>query len=204
MALELDALAKNNTWSLVPASEATNVVGCKWVYKTKHRSDGTVERYKAQLVAKGYIQEEGLDYTDTFSPVIKPTTIRLILTIVVTHNWPIRQLNVNNAFLHGELSELIHMSQPPGFIDIQHPTHVYRLNKALYGLRQSPRAWYHKLRDFLLQLGFVTSTSDPSLFIYRRDSTITFLLVYVNDIVLTGSNNSLLQHFVQLLDQNLQ
>jgi Reverse transcriptase (RNA-dependent DNA polymerase) len=140
MAVELDALAKNNTWSLVPASEASNIVGCKWVFKTKLRSDGTVERYKARLVAKGYTQEEGLDYTETFSPVVKPTTIHIILIIAVTNQWSIRQLDVNNAFLHGELQETIYMTQPPGFQDPSNPTHVCRLHKAIYGLRQSPRA----------------------------------------------------------------
>jgi Reverse transcriptase (RNA-dependent DNA polymerase) len=202
MAKELDALAVNNTWVLVPSSEATNIVGCKWVYKTKRKSDGTVERYKARLVAKGYTQEEGLDYTDTFSPVIKPTTIRLVLSIAVTQQWCIRQLDVNNAFLHGELHEVIHMTQPPGFIDKTNPTHVCRLQKALYGLRQSPRAWYHKLKDMLLAFGFHSSTSDPSLFIFRRTSDIVFLLVYVDDIILTGNNPALLQGIIQMLDIN--
>jgi Reverse transcriptase (RNA-dependent DNA polymerase) len=114
MALELDALALNNTWSLVPSSEASNVVGCKWVYKTKRRSDGLIERFKSRLVAKGYTQEEGLDFTETFSPVIKPTTIRIILSLAVTEKWDIRQLDINNAFLHGDLSKTIYMSQPPG------------------------------------------------------------------------------------------
>jgi Reverse transcriptase (RNA-dependent DNA polymerase) len=95
-----------------------------------------------------------LDFTDTFSPVVKPTTIQIILSFAVTNNWSIRQLDVNNAFLHGELQETIYMSQPPDFTDSNYPTHVCKLHKALYGLRQSPRAWYHKLRDMLLQLGF--------------------------------------------------
>jgi Reverse transcriptase (RNA-dependent DNA polymerase) len=142
MAKELDALAHNNTWSLVPASQATNIIGCKWVFKTKRNSDGTIERHKACLVAKGYNQQEGIDYTDTFSPVIKPTTIQLVLTLAVTSNWPIKQLDVNNAFLHGSLNEEIYMAQPPGFLDAQYSTHVCKLHKAIYGLRQSPRAWY--------------------------------------------------------------
>jgi Reverse transcriptase (RNA-dependent DNA polymerase) len=117
MAKELHALAQNNTWTLVPATEASNIVGCKWVFKTKRNSAGKMERHKARLVAKGYTQEEGLDFTETFSPVIKPTTIRLVLTLAVTHNWPVRQLDVNNAFLHGNLNEVIYMAQPPGFVD---------------------------------------------------------------------------------------
>jgi Reverse transcriptase (RNA-dependent DNA polymerase) len=197
---ELAALAHNNTWSLVPISEASNVVGCKWVFKTKHHSTGKIERYKAHLVAKGYTQEEGLDFTDTFSPVVKPTTIRIILSFAVMNNWVIRQLDVNNAFLHGELQETIFMSQPPDFTDQSFPTHVCKLHKALYGLRQSPRAWYHKLRDTLIQLGFQTSASDPSLFIYHNGDALAYLLVYVDDIVLTGNNPLLIQQFIQFLD----
>jgi Reverse transcriptase (RNA-dependent DNA polymerase) len=190
MAKELDALAQNNTWSLVPATEATNVVGCKWVFKTKRTADGSVERHKACLVAKGYTQEEGLDYTDTFSPVIKPTTNRLILSLAVT-----------NTFLNGDLHEVIYMVQPPEFVDSTQHDYVCRLNKALYGFRQSPRAWYFKLSETLLALGFATSNSDTSLFLYHNRNDISFLLVYVNDIILTGNNTSLLECFISLLDQ---
>jgi Reverse transcriptase (RNA-dependent DNA polymerase) len=178
------------------------VVGCKWIYKTKKKSDGSIKRFKARLVAKGYTQETGLDYTETYSPVIKPTTIKNILSLAVTQSWPIRQLDVNNIFLHGELHEIIHMSQPSDFEDPQHPTHICRLHKALYGLRQSPRAWYNKLRDTLFELGFSTSTSDPLLFIYRKGSTIIYLLVYVDDIVVTGNNSAFIQAIVQLLDNH--
>jgi Reverse transcriptase (RNA-dependent DNA polymerase) len=107
-----------------------------------------------------------LDFTDTFNHVVKPTTIHIILTLVVLNQWGIRQLNVNNVFLHGELQGDIYMTQPPSFQDLNSPTHVCKLHKALYGLRQSPRAWYIKLRDTLLELDFHYSTLDPSLFIF--------------------------------------
>jgi hypothetical protein len=110
-------------------------VGCRWVYKLKRHSDGTIARYKARLVAKGYHQQQGLDYEETFSPVVKPATIRLVLSIAAQQSWPLRQLDVSNAFLHGFFKETVYMEQPPGFIDSALPHHVCKLKKALYGLK---------------------------------------------------------------------
>jgi Reverse transcriptase (RNA-dependent DNA polymerase)/GAG-pre-integrase domain len=202
MAQELDALAHNGTWSLVPAPSNTNIVGCKWIFKTKRNSDGTISRHKARLVAKGYTQEEGLDYFETFSPVVKPTTIRVILTLALSNQWPLHQLDVNNAFLHGDLRETIYMQQPPGFIDSQNPDFVCLLHKSLYGLKQAPRAWFHKLKTFLQLEGFQCSQADPSLFIFKTSEHILYLLVYVDDIVLTGSSPSLITQLLLHLKLN--
>lgn len=128
---EYSALMKTETWSLQPKPPDANVVGCKWVYRIKRRPDGTIDRYKARLVALGYRQREGVDYSDTFSLVVKPTTIRLILSVVVSNQWSIKQLDVNNAFLNGDLQEVVYMSQPPGFVSSDKPHYVCRLNKAL-------------------------------------------------------------------------
>lgn len=201
MTQELTALAQNNTWQLVPPNPSQNLIGCKWIFRVKKRSDGTVERFKARLVAKGYNQEYGLDYLETFSPVVKPTTIRIILTIALTHHWPIRQLDVNNAFLHGDLQEDVFMLQPPGFIDKDKPQFVCKLNKSLYGLKQSPREWFKKLHDFLLSIGFQCSKSDNSLFFNCTQNYKLFLLVYVDDIILTGSDSTLLSSIISQLDQ---
>lgn len=131
MQTKYEALMRNNTWSIVSCPTNVNVVGCKWIYRIKKRADRTIEHYKARLVAQGFSQEANIDYFDTFSPVIKPTTIPLVLAIALSHGWCIRQLDINNAFVNGDLSESVYMKQPRGFEDLYRPTHVFRLNKAL-------------------------------------------------------------------------
>ncbi|KAL9422472.1 hypothetical protein AB3S75_034694 [Citrus x aurantiifolia] len=137
---EIKALKSNDTWSLVARPKCVNVVGSKWIFKTKLHEDGTIDRFKARLVAQGYSQVHGLDYEETFSPVVKPTTIRLILALAVTLKWSMRQLDVKNTFLHGFLKETVYMEQPPGFKDLNFPNGVCKLNRSLYGLKQAPRA----------------------------------------------------------------
>jgi histone deacetylase 1/2 len=141
MDLEYSALMKNKTWHLVPPRKGTNIIDCKWVYKIKRKADGSLDRYKACLVAKGFKQR----YEDTFSPVVKASTIRLILSVAVSRGWSLRQLDVQNAILHGLLEEEVYMKQPPGYEDKSVPGYVCRLDKALYGLKQAPRAWYSRL-----------------------------------------------------------
>uniref|UniRef100_A0A3Q7H262 Reverse transcriptase Ty1/copia-type domain-containing protein n=1 Tax=Solanum lycopersicum TaxID=4081 RepID=A0A3Q7H262_SOLLC len=200
MEAEYQALCRNCTWTLVPCPPTANVVGCKWVYRIKRRADGSIERYKARLVAKGFHQEEGVDFHDTFSPVVKPSTIKLVLSYAVTKGWAFKQLDVNNTFLNGDLTEVVYMSQPPGFIDKSHPHFVCRLSKALYGLKQAPRAWFLKLKTFLLSHGYTCCYSDSSLFVRHTSSSTTYLLVYVDDIIITGSDPSYISSFTQSLD----
>ncbi|GKB29508.1 putative RNA-directed DNA polymerase, partial [Tanacetum coccineum] len=150
---EYDALMKNETWSLVPRASNTNVADGKWVYKLKRDKNGAITCYKARFVAKGFRQQPGIDFHKTFSPVVKSTTIRAVLSLAVTNNWPLRQLDVHNAFLHGNLKEQVYMKQPPGFIDQQRPNHVCLLHKSLYGLKQALRAWFERLSKALFDLG---------------------------------------------------
>jgi hypothetical protein len=124
---EIDTLLKNNTWRLVPSSQAKNLVGCKWVFRIKQKADGSIERYKGRLVAKGFHQQAGVDYSETYSPVVKPTIVHLVLSIAFSSGWSIRQTDIQNAFLHDLLSEEVYMAQPPGFSHPQFPNHVCRL-----------------------------------------------------------------------------
>jgi histone deacetylase 1/2 len=172
----------------VPPSQGKNIIDCKWVFKIKRKSDGSIERYKARLVAKGFKQRYGIDYEDTFSPVVKIATVRLVLSVAVSRGWNLRQLDVQNAFLYGVLEEEVYMRQPPGFEKMSVPNYVCRLDKAIYGLKQAPRAWYSRLSSKLLKLGFRMSRSDTSLFIYSKSGITIFMLIYVDDIIVTGSS----------------
>ncbi|WVZ59772.1 hypothetical protein U9M48_009871 [Paspalum notatum var. saurae] len=165
---EYSALLANNTWDLIPRPSGSNIVTGKWVFKHKFKADGSLERYKARWVLRGFTQRPGIDFSETFSPVVKPATVRTVLSLALSRGWPIHQLDVNNAFLHGTLSETVHCAQPAGFEDPSHPDYVCRLNRSLYGLKQAPRAWYSRFASHLLQLGFVEAKSDTSLFVYRR------------------------------------
>ncbi|KAJ0443321.1 putative RNA-directed DNA polymerase [Helianthus annuus] len=202
MDIEFNALITNATWELVPPSHH-KPIGCKWVFRIKRRPDGSIEKYKARLVAKGFLHEYGKDYFETFSPVTKPVTIRTVLAIALSQNWPLRQLDVTNAFLHGTLHEDVYMIQPPGYENPDFPNHLCHLRKSLYGLKQAPRAWYMELTNFLLELGFRKSVADPSLFIYSHDGIISYFLVYVDDIVLTGSSDTFVQHIIRSLSKKI-
>ena len=181
---EIAALTHNNRWTLIPRPHNRPIIGCKWIYKNKPSPDGTSHKHKARLVAKGFLQEGGIDYHETFSPVIKTTTIQLLLALAISQGWHIHQLDISNAFLHGDLQEIIYMDQPPGFQNTQFPHHVCQLKKSLYGLKQAPREWFHKLTGELLKLGFQDSKTDTSLF-YTLNGPI-YLLIYVDDILLLG------------------
>ncbi|KAJ9542459.1 hypothetical protein OSB04_028965 [Centaurea solstitialis] len=199
MDAETAAIISNYTWDLVPKPSDANIVGNRWLFRHKFDSNGRLERYKARLVAQGFSQQPGLDFDDTFSPVVKPATIRTVISISISRNWPIHQLDVKNAFLHGDLTKTVYMCKPPGYVNSSFPDHVCRLRKALYGLKQAPRAWYHRFAVYLSSLGFLSSKTDTSLFTYHRGSDTIYLLLYVDDIILTASSPTLISMVISKL-----
>ena len=202
MSAEFSALHQTGTWTLVPRPRDANLVSCKWIFKTKQRPDGSIDKHKARLVARGFSQQHDIDYGDTFSPVVKPATVRLVLSLAISRGWSLRQVDVSNAFLHGFLREEVYMQQPPGFEDSQFPTHVCKLQRAIYGLKQSPRAWYARLSERLLQLGFMASKADTSLSVFSQGGVHLYMLVYVDDIVITGSTPAAVHRLVASLSDS--
>ncbi|CAL9027038.1 unnamed protein product [Prunus brigantina] len=164
MQVEMEALNKNATWELVPLPKGKKAVGCRWVFTLKHKADGSIDRYKARLVAKGYTQTYGVDYTETFAPVAKLNTVRVLLSLAANHDWPLLQFDVKNAFLHGDLKEEIYMDPPPGIPVTSKEGMVCKLRESLYGLKQSPRAWFGRFAASMRKSGYVQSNSDHTLF----------------------------------------
>jgi len=190
---EYHSLMANDTWDIVPIPKGRKLVRCKCVYRTKYASDGNVERNKARLVAKGFSRVEGIDYNETFSPVAKMNSIHLVLSLVASHKWEAHQMDVKSAFLHGDLQEEIYMEQPLGYVQ-NDSSLVFHLKKSLYGLKQAPRVWYAKMDKILIDIRFSRCHSDPNVYTKKVGSHLIILVLYVDDIILTGSFSKLLNH----------
>lgn len=189
---EIKSLIKNKTWTLVPLPSGNRALTCKWVFRIKTDAKGNIQKYKARLVAKGFLQIEGVEFYETFSPVTKFTSVRILVAMAATFDWPLFHMDVKTAFLNGDLQETIYMKQPEGYEDPDHPNFVCLLQKSLYGLKQAPRCWFTKLKETLEKTNYTNLLSDPSVFVHRCDEGTVYLVVYVDDLLITGSNTDLI------------
>jgi hypothetical protein len=179
MGEEYHSIVKNDVWDVVPRPKEKPIVSSKWIYKRKHATGGSIKKYKARFVARGFSQKEGIDYEETFAPVARYTSILTILSLVAIMKWKVHQMDVKTTFLNGEIKGEVYVEQPQGFEVHDRETHVCRLKKA-------PRAWYVRIDSFLMSLGFTKSSVDPNLYFKVVDDGPVILLLYVDDLFLTG------------------
>ncbi|CAM8959832.1 unnamed protein product [Rhodiola kirilowii] len=197
MAEEIAALEPTGTRDLMPLPAGVRPITCKWIYTIKTRSDGSLERYKARLVARGFQQEHGRDNEETFAPVAHMTTIRTLLAVASVQQWSISQLDVKNAFLNGELWEEVYMRPPPGYSVPKGM--ICRLRRSLYALKQAPRAWFECFSSVITAAGFSPSAHDPALFVHTSSRGQTLLLLYVDDMLITGDD----PHYIAFVKEKL-
>jgi hypothetical protein len=155
---------KSDVWEVVPKLENKDMVYSKWIFKIKHEADESIEKYEARFVAHGFSQKEGIDYEETFSPIERYTSIRIIMALAAKMKWKLHQMDANTTFLNDVIEEEVYIEQPPGFEVHDRKTHVCKLKKAMYVLKQAPRAWYGRIDSFLMILGFTKSKFDPNLY----------------------------------------
>ena len=201
---ELDQIEKNNTWELVPRPKDKNVIGTKWVFKNKLNSNGEVIRNKARLVCKGYAQQEGIDFEETFAPVARLEAIRMFLALSSFQNFKVFQMDVKSAFLNGDFKEEVYIEQPDGFILGNDPNLLCRLKKAFYGLKQAPRAWYYRLEKYLHQQGFSKGLADSNLYIKVENDKLLILVVYVDDIIFGSNEEAMSQSFASIMQKEFE
>nr|AAT58810.1 putative polyprotein [Oryza sativa Japonica Group] len=199
---EMDSIIANGTWEVTERPYGCKPVGCKWVFKKKLRPDGTIEKYKARLVAKGYTQKEGEDFFDTYSPVARLTTIRVLLSLAASHGLLVHQMDVKTAFLNGELDEEIYMDQPDGFVVEGQEGKVCKLLKSLYGLKQAPKQWHEKFDKTLTSAGFAVNEADKCVYYRHGGGEGVILCLYVDDILIFGTNLEVINEVKSFLSQN--
>jgi hypothetical protein len=201
---ELNQFERSEVWDLVPRPKGLNVIGTKWVYKNKSDENGTITRNKARLVAQGYTQVEGLDFDETFAPVARLESIRLLLGVACVLKFKLFQMDVKSAFLNGYLNEEVYVEQPKGFVNPDLPDHVYKLKKALYGLKQAPRAWYERLTEFLVNHGYRKGGHDKTLFVKEEHGKLMIAQIYVDDIVFGGMSSQMVEHFIKQMQSEFE
>jgi hypothetical protein len=192
MVEEYQSIMKNDVLEVVPRPEGKSVVTFKWLFKIKHATDGSIEKYKARFVARGFSQKEGIDYDETFALVARYTSIRTIISLASVLGWKLHQMDVNTAFLNGQVEEEVYIEQPEGFLVHRKESHV-QIKEALYGMKQAPRAWYVRIDSYLQSLGFSKSAVDPNLYFKIIENHPLILVLYVNDLFLTGEEQLIAQ-----------
>ena len=192
---EIEAIKKNDKWDLVDLPQGKEVIGVKWVHKTKRNVEGKIERHKARLVFKGYKQQNGIDYVETFVPVTRMETVHTMVLIVMQHKWKVYQMDIKSMFLNGDLKEEVYVAQPLGYEVEAQEDKVYDLTKALYGLKQAPCALYNKIDAYLLDNDFDKCDSELTLYIKENDGKIFILILYEDDLIFTRNDDFLVANF---------
>jgi hypothetical protein len=201
---ELENFERNQVWTLVEPPCAVNVIGTKWVFKTKQGEDGEVVRNKARLVAQGFSQVEGLDFGETFAPVAHLEAIRILLSFAASKGFKLYLMGVKSDFLNGVIQEEVYVRQPLGFKDPKYPDRVYKFSKALYRLKQAPWAWYARLKMSLLEHEYVMGSVDKTLFTLKHGNDFLRVQIYVDDIIFGGSSHSLMSSFQEMMENEFQ
>jgi hypothetical protein len=199
---ELNNFTRNKVWELVER-QRQNVIGTKWVFRNNQDEHGVITRNKARLVAQGFTQIEGLDFGETYAPVARLDSIRILLVYATHHDFKLYQMEVKSAFLNAPLSKLVYVEQLPDFEDPKFPNHVYKLHKVLYGLKQAPRA-YECLKDFLLKNDFVMGKTDSSLFTHKVDKDIIACQIYVDDIIFGSTDKKFCEEFSRIMTKRFE
>ncbi|KAK8556166.1 hypothetical protein V6N13_064247 [Hibiscus sabdariffa] len=200
MRSEMDSMSENQVWTLVEPPEGIKPIGCKWVFKKKTDMDGNVQTYKGRLVAKGFRQIHGVDYDETFSPVAMIKSIRILLAVATFHDYEIWQMDVKTAFLNGKLEEDVYMTQPEGFVTPEDARKVCKLQRSIYGLKQASRSWNLRFNEAIQEFGFIKNEDEPCVYKKFSGSIVSFLVLYVDDILIIGNDIPTLQVYQDLVE----
>jgi hypothetical protein len=189
---EIKSIQDLETWELVPRPKDNKVIGSRWIFKIKRHADGTIERYKARFCAKGYTQKFGIDYNETFAPVVKHSSIRALLAIAAEKDWEIYQFDINTAFLYGIIDTDIYMEQPDGYIDKSKPNYVCKLKKSLYGTKQAARQWNQRIHKHMIKFKFIQAQADHCVYTLIKDDHYIIVIIYVDDLIVMATNKTLI------------